>query len=215
MTTLDIKIASDISCPWCIIGFKALQQALENVGDSVTANISWLPFELNPKMTSEGQDIGEHIQEKYGATPEQSADNRERIKTMGADLGFIFNRGDRIYNTFNAHRLLHWAKTQNKQTELKLALFDMYFTDGGNPSANKQLIATALKVGLDEEQAAAVLGSDQYAKEVRALEQQNHQYGINAVPAFIINGEYIINGGQPVASFEKALMAISAEMNKE
>jgi predicted DsbA family dithiol-disulfide isomerase len=110
---------------------------------------------------------------------------------------------------------LHWAKTQNKQTELKLALFDMYFTDGGNPSANKQLIATAVKVGLDEEQAAAVLGSDQYTKEVRALEQQNHQYGINAVPAFIINGEYMINGGQPVASFEKALMTISAEMNKE
>jgi predicted DsbA family dithiol-disulfide isomerase len=166
-------------------------------------------------MTSEGQDIGEHIQEKYGATPEQSADNHERIRTMGADLGFIFNRGDRIYNTFNAHRLLHWAKTQNKQTELKLALFDMYFTDGGNPSANNQLIATAVKVGLDEEQAAAVLDSNQYADEVRALEQQNHQNGINMVPAFIINDKYMINGGQPVESFEKALINISAEVDEQ
>ena len=215
MKTLDIKIASDISCPWCIIGFKALQQALENIGDSVTANITWLPFELNPNMPPEGQDIGEHIQEKYGATPEQSAGNRERIKKMGADLGFIFNRGDRIYNTFNAHRLLHWAETENKQTELKLALFDMYFTNGDNPSANNQLIATSVKAGLDEEQATAVLESDQYAKEVRALEQQNHQNGINAVPTFIINGEYMINGGQPVESFEKALINISAEMNEE
>ncbi|MFT4996732.1 MAG: putative DsbA family dithiol-disulfide isomerase [Chitinophagales bacterium] len=213
MKTLDIKIASDISCPWCIIGYKALQQALENLKDSVSADISWLPFELNPDMAPEGQDIGEHIQEKYGATPEQSAGNRERIKQMGADLGFTFNRGARIYNTFDAHRLLHWAKTQSKQTELKLALFDMYFTGGGNPSDKDQIIATAVKVGLDQEQARAVLESDQYGNDVRALEQQNHQNGINAVPAFIINGKYMINGGQPVESFEKALIKISAEIN--
>jgi predicted DsbA family dithiol-disulfide isomerase len=214
MKTLDIKIASDISCPWCIIGYKALQQALENMGDDVTANITWLPFELNPNMAPEGQDIGEHIQEKYGATPEQSAGNRERIKQMGADLGFTFNRGERIYNTFDAHRLLHWAETQNKQTELKLALFDMYFTDGGNPSDKHQIIATAVKVGLDEVQVTAILESDQYADEVHALEQQNHQNGINAVPAFIINNQYMINGGQPVESFEKALINISAEMDQ-
>jgi predicted DsbA family dithiol-disulfide isomerase len=213
MKTLDIKIASDISCPWCIIGYKALQQALENLKDSVSADISWLPFELNPDMAPEGQDIGEHIQDKYGATPEQSAGNRERIKQMGADLGFTFNRGARIYNTFDAHRLLHWAKTQSKQTELKLALFDMYFTGGGNPSDKDQIIATAVKVGLDQEQARAVLESDQYGNDVRALEQQNHQNGINAVPAFIINGKYMINGGQPVESFEKALIKISAEIN--
>jgi predicted DsbA family dithiol-disulfide isomerase len=213
MKTLDIKIASDISCPWCIIGYKALQQALENLQDSVSADISWLPFELNPDMAPEGQDIGEHIQEKYGATPEQSAGNRERIKQMGADVGFTFNRGTRIYNTFDAHRLLHWAKTHSKQTELKLALFDMYFTGGGNPSDKDQIIATAVKVGLDQEQARAVLESDQYGNDVRALEQQNHQNGINAVPAFIINGKYMINGGQPVESFEKALIKISAEIN--
>lgn len=212
MKNIDIKIASDISCPWCIIGYKALQQALDNVDDSITANISWLPFELNPSMPSEGQDIGEHIQEKYGATPEQSAGNRERIKQMGADLGFTFNRGERIYNTFDAHRLLHWAETQGKQTELKLALFDMYFTHGGNPSDKDQLITTAIKVGLDQSQARDVLDSTQYTDEVRALEQQNHQNGINAVPAFIINNKYMINGGQPVEIFEKALIDMANEM---
>jgi predicted DsbA family dithiol-disulfide isomerase len=212
MKNIDIKIASDISCPWCIIGYKALQQALENVDDSITANISWLPFELNPSMPSEGQDIGEHIQEKYGATPEQSAANRERIKQMGADLGFTFNRGERIYNTFDAHRTLHWAETQGKQTELKLALFDMYFTHGGNPSDKDQLITTAIKVGLDHSKVRDVLDSTQYTDEVRALEQQNHQNGINAVPAFIINNKYIINGGQPVEIFEKAFIDISNEM---
>lgn len=212
MKALDIKIASDISCPWCIIGYKALQQALENVDDTITANISWLPFELNPNMPPEGQDIGEHIQEKYGATPEQTAGNRERIKQMGADLGFTFNRGERIYNTFDAHRLLHWAETQGKQTELKLALFDLYFTDGGNPSDKNQLITTALKVGLNEEQVTAVLNSTEYTDEVRALEQQNHQNGINAVPAFIINNKYMINGGQPVENFEKMLIEMSNEM---
>ena len=212
MKNIDIKIASDISCPWCIIGYKALQKALDNVDDSITANISWLPFELNPSMPSEGQDIGEHIQEKYGATPEQSAGNRERIKQMGADLGFTFNRGERIYNTFDAHRLLHWAETQGKQTELKLALFDMYFTHGGNPSDKDQLITTAIKVGLDQSQARDVLDSTQYTDEVRALEQQNHQNGINAVPAFIINNKYMINGGQPVEIFEKALIDMANEM---
>jgi predicted DsbA family dithiol-disulfide isomerase len=178
----------------------------------VTANINWLPFELNPNMSDEGQNIDEHLLEKYGATPDQTSGNRERIKQAGADLGFTFNRGDKIYNTFNAHRLLHWAQSQGKQTELKLALFDMYFTAGGNPSDNEQLIVTAAKIGLNATVARTVLESDQYAEQVRALEQENHQNGISAVPAFIINDKYMINGGQPVENFEKALSNISNEM---
>ncbi len=211
MNTLDIKIVSDVSCPWCIIGYKALEKALENLDGKVRAEISWLPFELNPSMHKQGQDVNEHLFEKYGASPEQMSETRERIKQTAKELGFTFNRGDRIYNTFDAHRLLHWAETQNKQTELKLALFTLYFTDQGNPSDKAQLLATAVKVGLEEAGAKIVLESDHYATEVRELEQQNHQTGISAVPAFIINNRYMINGGQPVESFEKALTSISAE----
>jgi len=215
MTTLKIDIVSDVSCPWCVIGYKALDQALSNVADSISADISWRAFELNPDMPAEGQDIGEHIQEKYGASPEQSAGNRDRIKQMGADLGFEFSYAadNRIYNTFDAHRLLHWAKQYNKQNALKLALFDLYFTQSGNPSDSKQLLDTVETVGLDRAAATDVLASGQYSQDVRAEQQQNQQMGISAVPAFIINDKYMISGGQPVEYFEQALLKISQEEN--
>jgi len=213
MTVLKIDIVSDVSCPWCVIGYKALEQALTRVKDSVSADISWRAFELNPDMPPQGQDIGEHIQEKYGASPEQSAGNRDRIKQMGADLGFEFSYAadNRIYNTFDAHRLLHWAKPYSKQNALKLALFDLYFTRRGNPSDAEQLLDTVAAVGLDREEAAEVLSSGQYAEDVRAEQQQNQKMGISAVPAFIINDKYMISGGQPVEYFEQALLKISQE----
>ncbi|MFT5579066.1 MAG: putative DsbA family dithiol-disulfide isomerase [Paraglaciecola psychrophila] len=214
MTVLKIDIVSDVSCPWCVIGYKALEQALTRVASSVSADITWRAFELNPDMPAAGQDVGEHIQEKYGASPEQSAGNRERISQMGADLGFEFSYAadNRIYNTFDAHRLLHWAKQHGKQNALKLALFDLYFTQRGNPSNAQQLLSSAESVGLDCVEAAEILASNRYTQDVRAEQQQNQQQGISSVPAFIINDKYMISGGQPVEYFEQALLKISQEV---
>lgn len=213
MKTLRIDIISDVSCPWCIIGYKGLEQALNTLSADIQADIEWHPFELNPMMPPEGQEIVEHITQKYGISVEQSEKNRAMIRERGLDVGYEFgNRGGgRIYNTFDAHRLLHWAKTQGKQTELKLALFDLYFQQEGNPSDHTQLLETAKKVGLDVDAAKAVLNSEQYAAEVRQEQQMNQQMGIQSVPAVIVDRKYLISGGQPPKAFEEALKDIAAK----
>jgi len=212
-TTMKIDIVSDISCSWCIIGYQALNQALENLAPEIDAQITWHPFELNPHMPAEGQEITEHITQKYGISAEQAANNRQMIKQRGLDVGYEFgNRGGgRIYNTFDAHRLLHWAKEQGKQTELKLALFDLYFKQSGNPSEHQQLLEVVAKVGLDQAQAAQILSSDKFATEVRQLQQHYTNSGIQSVPAVIVNEKHLISGGQPVAIFEQALRQIATE----
>ena len=134
---------SDVSCPWCVIGLKSLEQALENVGDAASAELHFQPFELNPQMAPEGQDIGEHLAQKYGASAAQRAETGEMIRARGAELGFTFGQRDRIYNTFDAHRLLHWAEEQGLQRELKMALFDAYFTEGYNPGSHDVLVRVA------------------------------------------------------------------------
>ncbi|WP_416307895.1 DsbA family oxidoreductase [Neptunicella sp. SCSIO 80796] len=213
MQQLKIDIVSDVSCPWCIIGYQGLQLALEELQDSIQAEIEWHPFELNPTMPAEGQDIVEHITEKYGISVEQSEQNREAIKQRGLTVGYEFGHrgGGRIYNTFDAHRLLDWAKQHSKQTELKLALFDLYFKQGGNPSDHAQLLETVESVGLPVDEAKAILGSDDYTQQVRQQQQQYQQMGISSVPAFIINNKYLLSGGQPPASFKQALQDIAAK----
>jgi predicted DsbA family dithiol-disulfide isomerase len=209
--TLKIDIVSDVSCPWCIIGYKALESALQTLSPDIQADITWQPFELNPTMPKVGQEITEHITQKYGITPEQSDQNREMIKQRGLDVGYEFgNRGGgRIFNTFDAHRLLDWAKEQGKQTELKLALFDLYFKQNGNPSDHQQLLETVKKVGLDPELAKQVLDTNQYGQEVRELQQHYQSMGISSVPAVIVNNKHLISGGQPEAVFEQALRDIA------
>lgn len=214
-TKLKIDFVSDVSCPWCAIGLKSLEQAIARVGDEVQTEIHFQPFELNPQMVPEGQDILEHLVEKYGSTPEQMQANREGIRARGAAVGFTFNmeqRG-RIYNTFDAHRLLHWAETvdTDKQRALKLALFKAYFTDGQNPSDHALLVNLSGEVGLDQTRAKAILDSVEYAADVRQLERFYQSNGINAVPAVIINERHLIQGGQPVEVFEQALRQIAAE----
>ncbi len=209
-TPMKIDFVSDISCPWCAIGLNALEQALARLGSQIVPDIHFQPFELNPDMPPEGQDITEHIAQKYGATPEQSAANREMIRARGAALGFSFNmdgRG-RIYNTFDAHRLLHWAQLEGCQYALKRALFKAYFTDGKDPSAHAVLIALAVQVGLDAARAAEILASDAFAVEVRARERFYLDQGIRSVPAIIINEKFLLQGGQPVEAFEQALRQI-------
>jgi predicted DsbA family dithiol-disulfide isomerase len=210
---LKLDIVSDISCPWCIIGYQALNQALTKLAPEITVDITWQPFELNPHMPKEGQEITEHLTEKYGISVEQSEQNREIIKQRGLDLGYEFgNRGGgRIYNTFDAHRLLHWAKEHDKQTELKLALFDLYFKKSGDPSDHQSLLTVTDNVGLNRAIAQKILASNEYEQEVRELQSKYQSAGISSVPAVIVNNKNLISGGQPVDVFEQAMRDIAQE----
>ena len=211
---MKIDFVSDVSCPWCVIGLKGLEQALDRVGDLVAADIHFQPFELNPDMPDEGQNLVEHITQKYGITAAQSAANRAAIVDRAAGLGFTMTMSDdrRIYNTFDAHRLLHWAGIEGRQRELKVALFEAYFTQGQSPGDHAILLEAAEKAGLDRAGARAVLESDRYAADVRKAERFWHDQGISGVPAVIINDRYLISGGQPPEAFEKALRSIAAEI---
>ncbi|MDP2254704.1 MAG: DsbA family oxidoreductase [Polaromonas sp.] len=218
-TPLKIDFVSDISCPWCVIGLKALDQALARVAGDVAAELHFQPFELNPQMSAEGQEITEHITQKYGITPEQADANRENIRVRGAQLGFKFSAADepgggrhRIYNTFDAHRLLHWAEIAgaDQQRALKEALFAAYFTDGQSPASHEVLARVAGEVGLDAARAREILASNAYADEVRERAQFYLSQGIHSVPAVIINDRHLISGGQPVEVFEQALRQIAA-----
>ncbi len=219
-TVLKIDFVSDVSCPWCVIGLKALDQALAKVSSDISAEIHFQPFELNPQMGAEGQEITEHITQKYGISAAQADANRENIRMRGAELGFRFAKAsdagggrNRIYNTFDAHRLLHWAGTVSlgKQKVLKEALFTAYFTDGQSPGSHEVLVRLAGDAGLNAAQAEAVLASDQYAADVRAQEQFYSVQGIRSVPAVIINDKHLISGGQPVEVFEQAIRQIAAQ----
>ncbi|WP_338799904.1 DsbA family oxidoreductase [Pseudomonas sp. RSB 5.4] len=212
-SALKIDFVSDVSCPWCVVGLNSLLQALEVLRDEVQAEIHFQPFELNPKMGPDGQNITEHIGEKYGSTPEQSQKNREAIRARGAEVGFAFRTdgNSRIYNTFDAHRLLHWAGLEGLQLKLKEALFKAYFTDGGNPSDHAQLAQIAESVGLDRQRAQAILASAEFADEVRAEEQLWLQRGVSSVPTVVFNGQYAVTGGQPVDTFVGAIRQIISE----
>jgi predicted DsbA family dithiol-disulfide isomerase len=210
---LKIDFVSDVSCPWCVVGLYGLTRALELLRDEVRAEIRFQPFELNPKMGPEGQSITEHITEKYGSTPEQSQKNREMIRARGAEVGFAFRTdgSSRIYNTFDAHRLLHWADLEGRQLQLKEALFKAYFTDGGNPSDPAQLAQIAEDVGLDRQRAESILGSDEFAEQVRQEEQLWLSRGVSSVPTVVFNGQYAVTGGQPVEAFVGAIRQIMSE----
>ncbi|MBB3220799.1 DsbA family oxidoreductase [Pseudoduganella umbonata] len=210
-TPVRIDFVSDVSCPWCAIGLKSLETALSRIPEAAV-EFHVQPFELNPDMGREGQDITEHIAEKYGSTPEQQEQSREMIRQRGAAVGFTFamDKRGRIYNTFDAHRLLHWAEEAGRQKELKHALFEAYFTNGEDPSSHDVLLRAAGQAGLDRPAAQQVLASGQFADEVRTLEQYWQQAGIRSVPAVVINQRHLISGGQPPDVFEGALRQILA-----
>jgi predicted DsbA family dithiol-disulfide isomerase len=210
---MKIDFVSDVSCPWCVIGLKSLETALEKLAGDVEADIHFQPFELNPKMGPAGQDIVEHIAQKYGSGPADIERNRQAIRARGAELGFTFDMGKRarIYNTFDAHRLLHWAEAEGKQKALKSALFTAYFTEGRDPSDHGVLVDVAGTVGLNVARAAQILNADEYAPEVRAREQFYTGRGINAVPSIIIDDRHLIRGGQPAEVFEQTLKELAGE----
>lgn len=212
-TPIRIDFVSDVSCPWCVIGLKSLEDALVRLDGQVTVDVHFQPFELNPKMPSEGQDIREHLIKKYGLSPAQYEQSSEAMRARGEQLGFIFrmDKRNRVYNTFDAHRLLHWAELEGRQMELKRALFQAYFTDGKDPSSHEILVSLAEQSGLDANRAREILSSNEYAQEVRERERFYIEQGINAVPSVIINQSHLMRGAQPADMYAKALESTAAE----
>jgi predicted DsbA family dithiol-disulfide isomerase len=218
-TPLKIDFVSDVSCPWCAVGLGGLEQALQRVqADGIRAELHFQPFELNPQMPPEGQDLTEHITAKYGSTREQQAANWQALRERAASVGFDFRAEgrDRIWNTFDAHRLLHWAGTQDsaKQYALKKALLRAYFTQGRSPADPAVLLEAVTQAGLDPARARDILGSDEYAADVREREEFYAQHGIRAVPSVIINDRHLIQGGQPPEMFEQALRQLAARADQ-
>lgn len=222
---LKIDFVSDVVCPWCAVGLGGLTTALERLkADGITAEIAFRPFELNPGMAPEGENITEHIGRKYGSTPEQSAQNRAMIKERAALVGFEMNMGpdSRIWNTFDAHRLIHWAGAEpgaggpqggglEAQGRMKAALLKAHFTDNQPLNDPETLIAVAGAAGLDAEAARAVLAEGRFTDEVRAEERLWQSRGINSVPAVVVENKWLISGGQPAEAFEQALRQMAGE----
>jgi predicted DsbA family dithiol-disulfide isomerase len=234
--TLHIDFVSDVVCPWCVVGLGGRETALGRLeAEGIGANIHFQPFELNPRMAPEGENVVEHIGRKYGSTPEQSAANRAMITDRAAEAwadipgaAFEMRMTDqsRIWNTFDAHRLIHWAGApveeggptgedgkgvEGAQAALKYALFRKHFTDNHPLAQHEVLAGAAVNAGLDRDAAMAVLTSGRYGDEVRAAEALWRSRGVNSVPAVIVEGRYLISGGQPAEVFEEALRTIAAE----
>ena len=225
---MKIDFVSDIACPWCAVGLNALEMALQRLGPDVTVALHFQPFELNPTMGAEGADAAVHLKAKYGLGDEQLAANRAHLRERGAAVGFQFGDRLHVWNTFDAHRLLHWAGLQGgppahaanlqggadgstPQRKLKHALLQAYHGDGRNPGAHDVLLELAAAAGLDAQAAAAVLASDAHADDVRQAERFWQQAGIQSVPAVVINDRHLISGGQPPEVFERALRQIAAQ----
>lgn len=207
---LKIDIVSDVVCPWCIVGYRQLQQAIDNTG--IDAEIHWHPFELNPDMPPEGQDLREHIAEKYGSSAEDSRKSREHLSAVGAELGFAFSFPDdmRMVNTFDTHQLIHWAETHERAMEMKLALFTTHFSDNKDISSHEILADVAQSIGLERAEALLVLQDQRFAAEVRERQSRWLKKGIQGVPAVVFESKYMVSGAQGVERFEQCLQEILA-----
>lgn len=206
---LRIDIVSDVVCPWCIVGYRQLMQAAKDLGTQV--DIHWHPFELNPHMPATGQNMMEHIMEKYGSSRAESRANRDRLTAVGKGLGFAFNFADdmRMHNTFNTHQLIHWADQQGRGDDLKQALFTAHFTHGRDLSDVTVLAAIAAEIGLDAKEAAAVLADQRFADVVREHEQFWVRQGITGVPAMVFDRQHLVTGAQGVENFTSILKQLS------
>lgn len=208
---LRIDIVSDVVCPWCIIGYKQLQLALARMGDAFEVRVYWQPFELNPGMPGEGQDLGEHLARKYGTSAAQSQAARARLTALGESLGFRFDyfEGMRIYNTFQAHQLLHWAgepaQAPGTQTSLKLALFDAFFSRRENVGNTATLAIIAARAGLPEQEAREILADGRYAEAVRRDQARWLDRDVHAVPMFFFNEVFPVPGAQEADTFVRIL----------
>ncbi|MEZ6024065.1 MAG: DsbA family oxidoreductase [Hyphomonadaceae bacterium] len=215
--TLRIDFISDVACPWCVIGLRGLLKALDAVGEGAEIEFHLQPFELNPDMGPEGENTTEHIARKYGSSPERSVAAREAIRQGGEAVGFAFNYGpeSRIWNTFDAHRLLHWAAEQGQALALKQALFKLYFTDQRSTSDHAALLDAVREAGLDAARAAQILSSDEFTQDVREEQMRWRSNGINAVPSVIFNQRWLIQGAQPPQVYEQAMRDILSGKARE
>ncbi|MBS1162735.1 MAG: oxidoreductase [Burkholderiaceae bacterium] len=207
---MRIDFVSDVTCPWCAIGFTALERALERLGGEVPVELHLQPFELNPDMPPEGEDIVRYMGRKYGLTAEQVAERRAVIRERGAAVGFDFGPRTHVWNTFDAHRMLHWAGLEGRGRELKRALLAAYHGRGENPGSHEVLLRLAGEAGLDAGRASDVLEGGGFAAEVREQERHWQRLGIRSVPSVIVERRHLIQGGQPVEVFENALREIAA-----
>jgi predicted DsbA family dithiol-disulfide isomerase len=210
---MKIDFVSDVVCPWCAIGLASLQVALSRLDGKVRAELHFQPFELNPHMPPEGEEIVAHLSRKYGISAEQIEHNRRAIEARGQAIGFRFGPRERTYNTFDAHRLLHWADLEGRQLALKSALLQCYHGRGENVSDHDVLVRLAGDAGLDPERARHVLSSGEYDDAVRERERFYQAQGITGVPAVIIDDRYLVSGGQPPEVFEQALRQVMDESN--
>ncbi len=204
-----IDFVSDVVCPWCIIGLRQLERALDETG--ISAQIRFHPFELNPQMAPEGENLREHLAAKYGTTPEDSRKARQRLTALGTDLGFTFNYADdmRMVNTFRAHQIVHWAGTRGRAHDMKMALFGAFFTDRRDLNDPKVLAEYVSKIGLDHQEALAVLNDAQFAQAVRENEQFWTSRGIQGVPAIIFKEKYLLSGAQGVENYRSILTELA------
>ena len=208
---VQIDIVSDVVCPWCVVGFRQLDMALQQ--QDVLARLRWHPFELNPNMPPEGQNLREHIMEKYGTTAEQSQQARNRLTSIGAKLGFAFNFDDdsRMVNTFAAHQLLDWAEELGRQHPLKLALFDAYFTQQKDVSDMDVLLEAVRSIGLDAATAQQALDSGEHIDPVREKQQFWTSRGISGVPSMVFGGKYLLTGAQGSETYAQVLQRCLSE----
>jgi predicted DsbA family dithiol-disulfide isomerase len=206
---MRIDFISDVACPWCAIGLASFERALAALGpDAAGIELHFQPFELNPGMAPEGADAAQYLKAKYGMGDEQLAANRANIAARGAALGFTFGERARVWNTFDAHRLLHWAGLQSAAAQLamKRALLKAYHGEGRNPAAREVLLEVAAMAGLDAGEAAAVIDDTAcFAEEVREAQSEWQQAGIRSVPSVVIDRRFLVAGGQPPEVFEDAL----------
>lgn len=210
---IQLDIVSDVVCPWCIVGYKNLQAAIDELGIADKVELQWQPFELNPNMPPEGQDLREHVAEKYGSSLEESNQSRINITQRGAEVGFTFTFFDtmKIVNTREAHILLEYAHEMGKQTELKLALFKAAFTDQKDVSDRQVLLSEIENLGLDSKEAEARLDNDTYRDKVISEEKNWQQLGISAVPTVVFNRRSALSGAQPIEAYKQVLTELLAE----
>ncbi|AXT26417.1 DsbA family oxidoreductase [Ruegeria sp. AD91A] len=208
---VQIDIVSDVVCPWCVVGFRQLEEALQQQG--VLARLRWHPFELNPNMPPEGQNLREHIMEKYGTTGDQSQQARDRLTSIGAELGFTFNfdEDSRMVNSFAAHQLLDWTEGFGRQHPLKLALFDAYFTHQRDVSDIDVLLEAVRSIGLDADKARQALESGKHIAPVREKQQFWTSRGISGVPSMVFGGKYLLTGAQGSETYAQVLQRCLSE----
>ena len=208
---IRVDIVSDVVCPWCVVGYSQLAKAAKDTG--IALDVHWHPFELNPQMEDEGENLREHITRKYGSTAAESQQARDRLTSLGAELSFAFRFSDdmRIVNTFRAHQLIDWAEDQGRGQEAKLALFNAYFTDRKDLHDPEVLADIADSIGLDRTAAAAMLDSGDRTEQVRAKEQFWTSRGVTGVPAMVFDRQHLVTGAQGETNYARILEHLAGQ----